>query len=406
MDRATNSVIGDEDCLYLNVYTPKLPTKDGTPLPVMVFFHGGGFLFGSGTDDSSHGPDYLIEKDVVLVSFNYRLGILGFLSLDRKEAGGNMGLKDQIQALRWIKENIKAFSGDPDNVTLFGTSAGGACIEYMLLTPLAKGLFHKVIIHSGSTLNPWTYIEDNKDLAFKIPALKGKKIEDIDELFEYLLNLPVKELITSSMAVLKSCKHKGGFHFGFVPTLEKPGDWEPVFNKLTYKLLSQGEFTKVPIIMGYCSKEGLLMLTSTPDVVEELVQHKKMVPHFPFHIDELEKNNVESKLKSIYLEGNVSKQPDEFAIDFLGDVAFFGGIYVAAKLISSNNPNLYFYEFSYDGGLNYLKKKLNINRNGVCHGDDMGYLIKSSIMSEHISETDKMVRSRMVEMWTNFAKIR
>lgn len=398
-------MIGDEDCLFLNVYTPRIPSNESL-MPVMVFIHGGGFVFGHGTDDSAHGPDYLVEKDVVIVSLNYRLGVLGFLCLDCKEAPGNMGLRDQVQALKWVQKNINKFGGDPKNVTIFGISAGGASVEYLLLSPLAKGLFHKAIAQSGSTLLPWAYSTKVKDLAYKMPLSKGEVVTTNKDLLKFLKNLPTNELITLSMTVLATDSWQGGIHFGFVPTVEKPGDWVPFLDKKPYDLLANGDFTKVPFMAGFCTREGLLMLSDCPLRLEKLASEKNFVEFLPFNIEETDKIDLERKLKTIYLEGPQKyEDEDAFAIDFFTDVDFFGGGYVSASQIAKNNSSVYFYEFAYDGGLNYLKKKYEIHRKGACHGDDGGYLIKSQILlGEEVSETDKIVRNRLVEMWTNFAK--
>ena len=106
------------------------------PLPVMVWIHGGGFSTGSGF---MYGPEYILDKDVIFVSFNYRLGPLGFLSSGDGVIAGNFGMKDQVQALRWVRDNIAAFGGDPNQVTIFGESAGGASVHALLISPLAKG---------------------------------------------------------------------------------------------------------------------------------------------------------------------------------------------------------------------------------------------------------------------------
>ncbi|XP_071521203.1 carboxylesterase 1E-like [Panulirus ornatus] len=130
-------VTGSEDCLYLNVYTPTLlqsPAQAG--LPVMVWFHGGGFNSG-GTEDYEALP--LLTRDIVLVVVQYRLGFLGFLSTEDLVLPGNLGLKDQTLALQWVQDNIHDLGGDPAKVTIFGESAGGASVHYQLLTPKAKG---------------------------------------------------------------------------------------------------------------------------------------------------------------------------------------------------------------------------------------------------------------------------
>jgi para-nitrobenzyl esterase len=151
----------DEDCLTLNVYAPAKAAR----LPVMVWIHGGGFMAGGGPEPRHDGRAFA-RKGVVLVTINYRLGLFGFLAhpeLTKESpvrASGNYGLLDQVAALRWVKENIAAFGGDPGNVTIFGESAGSFAVSALMASPLARGLFHKAIGQSGAffstTLAPVT----------------------------------------------------------------------------------------------------------------------------------------------------------------------------------------------------------------------------------------------------------
>lgn len=146
-----------EDCLYLNVWTPAGARE--RPLPVMVWIHGGGLVNGSGSTPLYAG-DALIRHQVLVVTFNYRLGAFGFLAhpgLSRESAravSGNYGLLDQLAALGWVKRNIAAFGGDPDNVTLFGQSSGAISISALVASPLARGLFRRVIGQSGGLFEP------------------------------------------------------------------------------------------------------------------------------------------------------------------------------------------------------------------------------------------------------------
>lgn len=142
----------DEDCLTLNVWTPAL---DGGRRPVMVWIHGGGFSIGSGAQGVYEGRTLCRRGDVVVVTINYRLGLLGFVGLAAATGGairttGNEGLLDQVRALAWVRENIARFGGDPGNVTIFGESAGGMSVGTLLALPAAKGLFHKAIAQSGA----------------------------------------------------------------------------------------------------------------------------------------------------------------------------------------------------------------------------------------------------------------
>ncbi|XP_011189516.1 juvenile hormone esterase isoform X2 [Zeugodacus cucurbitae] len=154
---ATNA---SEDCLTLNIYTPT--TTDTAKLPVLVFIHPGGLYIGSSLS-TFISPAYLLAKPIVLVSFNYRLGTLGFLQLGTREIPGNAGFKDQVYAMRWVQKYIKHFGGNPEDITLMGYSAGALSVNLHLVSPMSRGLFHKAIIMSGS-LPPQTVLPQHTQL--------------------------------------------------------------------------------------------------------------------------------------------------------------------------------------------------------------------------------------------------
>ncbi|MFB7633214.1 carboxylesterase/lipase family protein [Streptomyces sp. NPDC056149] len=143
------SAAQSEDCLYLNVWTPS--ADPAAKLPVMVWIHGGGFLYGAASEALYNGAA-LAERGVIVVSFNYRLGVFGFLA--HPEAGTNFAVLDWVTALRWVQQNISAFGGDPGNVTVFGQSSGAAAVRALLSTPSARGLFHRGIIQSAGFEHP------------------------------------------------------------------------------------------------------------------------------------------------------------------------------------------------------------------------------------------------------------
>jgi para-nitrobenzyl esterase len=152
-DAAPLGTSPDEDCLYLNVWAPA--SRGSKALPVMVWFHGGGFING-GSSPAVYDGSHFARRGIVFVSFNYRLGRFGFFAhpaLSAEAAGdptANYGFLDQIAVLRWVKRNAAAFGGDPGNVTIFGESAGGGSVNAMVVSPLARGLFHKVLVESGA----------------------------------------------------------------------------------------------------------------------------------------------------------------------------------------------------------------------------------------------------------------
>ncbi|MGH2510517.1 MAG: carboxylesterase/lipase family protein, partial [Ktedonobacteraceae bacterium] len=144
-----------EDCLYLNIWSPQADEKKR---PVMVWIHGGAFVVGSSSQPDYNGASFAQQGDVVVVTLNYRLGVLGFLQLgdlagEEYASAGNLGLLDQIAALKWVRDNIAAFGGDPHNVTIFGESAGAMSIGTLLAMPATKGLFQKAILESGAAHN-------------------------------------------------------------------------------------------------------------------------------------------------------------------------------------------------------------------------------------------------------------
>jgi len=149
-----NETAGDLDCLFLSIYTTDLPsvTPDADLKPVFFWIHGGGFVMGSG--DMGVGADYLLESGLVVVTINYRLGPMGFMALEGSFAAGNQGLKDQLLALRWVKDNIANFGGDPNRITIAGESAGAVSVHAHVLSPLGKdeNLFHSAIAFSGTML--------------------------------------------------------------------------------------------------------------------------------------------------------------------------------------------------------------------------------------------------------------
>lgn len=192
-----------EDCLHLNVWTPEV--NNSQKLPVMVWIHGGGFVGGSGSDIRSDGA-LMASKGVVVVSFNYRSGVFGFLahpalsSESEFNVSGNYGLLDQIAALKWVQKNIDQFGGDPNRVTLFGVSAGSASISLLLTCAQAKGLFHQVILHSPGAARPLATLAEAdalsvKELGSDLAHLRSLDAQQIFKLTG-LLNPKIRGLTT------------------------------------------------------------------------------------------------------------------------------------------------------------------------------------------------------------------
>lgn len=195
-----------EDCLFLNVYTPQLPNKENSTSkkPVIVYIHSGGYYIGSGRGDWI-GPEYLLDQDVVLVTINYRLGSLGFLSIG-KEVPGNNGLKDQVLAMKWVKNNIECFGGDVNSITLYGYSAGAVSVTLHMVSPMSRGLFHKAIIGSGSAVGQWVLPHDQINLAKKQARFVGCPDDNPKIILDCLKTKSASELAkTLSQFTVKQC---------------------------------------------------------------------------------------------------------------------------------------------------------------------------------------------------------
>lgn len=243
-----------EDCLYLNLWTPA--KNPGDKLPVMVWIHGGGFRVGSGTERLHHG-EHLAAKGVVLVTFNYRLGVFGFLAHPElsKESGhsasGNYGLMDQVAALEWVKRNIAAFGGDPNRVMIFGESAGSGSVSYMQATPMAKGLFHAAVGESGGSFSGRNVIHLG---AAEKTGVRFAKAVGASTLAD-LRARQTDELLTASVGTAPA--GTGVLSFGpIVDGYVVPED--------VYRIFAKGNQNKVPVIVGSNSDEGTTLRTPPP----------------------------------------------------------------------------------------------------------------------------------------------
>lgn len=229
----TNSTNMSEDCLKLNIWSPNIDNKKR---PVLVWIHGGAFISGSGSSPIYDGSTFASNGDLVVVTFNYRLGILGFLHLaelggEEYSISGNCGILDQIAALQWVKDNIAAFGGDPDQVTIFGESAGAMSIGTLLATPKAKGLFSKAILQSGAANHVLPSNKATKNAEFLLSVLNINKDE-----IKRLEQLPVEQLVEASTKLPM---------MSLIPVIDGV-----VLPKHPKELLKEGSASHIPILIG------------------------------------------------------------------------------------------------------------------------------------------------------------
>ncbi|GLG95966.1 Carboxylic ester hydrolase [Gryllus bimaculatus] len=405
---------GQEDCLYLNVYTQEINPQNLKP--VMFWIHGGGFVIGSGNTDM-YGPDYLVDAGVLLVTFNYRLGVLGFLSLDNEDCTGNMGLKDQVAALLWVQQNIESFGGDPNNVTIFGESAGAICVSFHMVSPMTKGLFHKAIAQSGSALNHYAYTFLSKSRSFAVGQRLGLKTKDEKELFSFLQNVDLEKLVKEAENIIARVENTSGLRIVFVPTVEKvvPGQ-QPYLAQHQEILLKNGQFHHVPYMTGTVTHEGMINLRAIvrkPQLLKGVNDHFENV--LPRQIrDALTDSQIQelcNKVKKFYFQNSPITMDNVASYSDLNtDMHIAAGVCLAAKYVArSSSFPVYFYNFSYDGLLGCGKMSMGPKAailSGPYHGDDLGYLFRLGLYDPDLDpdSNEVKVRSKVIALWTNFAK--
>ncbi|XP_049876915.1 acetylcholinesterase-like [Pectinophora gossypiella] len=401
---AGQTVVGQENCLVLNVYTP-LHANPDSRLPVMVFIHGGGFFHGSGSK-IIYGPEYLVAKEVILITINYRLNIQGFLCLRTEDAPGNAGMKDQVAALRWVQRNIEAFGGDPDNVTLFGESAGAASVSYHLLSPMTKGLFHKAIIQSGSSLAPWAYQLRPVYMASLLTKTMGYKTEDPKELYQIIMNKTDEELIITRVP-----RKEGNLIVSevlYAPCTEEVIDGvEPFLTEIPYEALSKGKFNKVPLIIGANSEEGLLFARRENDTTIPKISFEKSLPKDIVIHSESERKAVAAKVYELYMGDDEVSSETILKLSRLHGELYFNlpSVFETEYILNSTDQPVYNYFFNHSGWRNLAKATLGGPFNqvaGATHADELFYLFKSLKVSLTLFENEMI--DTMTTLWTNFAK--
>lgn len=286
---------GDEDCLYLNIWAPRQTDEEAAtnaPLPVMVWIHGGGNTVGTGGAGLYDGARLAASQGVVVVTLNYRLGPMGWFShpalrreaRDPSEASGNFGTLDQIAALEWVRDQIEAFGGDPANVTLFGESAGGRNVFALMVSPAARGLFHRAIVQSGST-ESYSRAEAENAREAEIPGHANSSAEAVGELLEtagvvpdrdaarrYAGSIPDADLLAfirgrSAREVVNAYREPSasGADSLEVPTGIRDGALLPEEEWL--ETLRAGRFAQVPVLLGTNRDEQKLFLSQDPEYV-------------------------------------------------------------------------------------------------------------------------------------------
>lgn len=311
-----------EDCLHANVYTPIDPNgTDGRQplLPVMVWIHGGAFNAGTG-DSVWYSPRFLLQEGVVVATFNYRIGPLGFLCLPSKGIHGNMGLKDQRLFLGWIQENIARFGGDPKNVTLFGESAGAASVHLHYLTPESRKFFHKAICQSGTALNVWVQQQQCANKTRQLAKSLGCALDDDEEIYKTLMAASALDLTMHSETCMSNDDRMSLRFFPFTPTVESSESDKPFITENYIDLLHKSNMTDIPLVIGFNSNEAISTIPYLMPFIEMCTFNIKSFIPPTLLVAENRQKEVAEEIKRFYLgEGEVSLENLASILNYASD---------------------------------------------------------------------------------------
>jgi len=378
-----------EDCLYLNVWTP-VARADAEPLPVMVWIHGGGFQAGSASEPRQDG-EALAGKGVVVVSFNYRLGVFGFLAhpeLTKESAAassGHHGLLDQIAALRWVHDNIAAFGGDPGNVTVFGESAGSMSVSALVASPLARGLFHRAIGESGALFGTGEQALARRTLA--VAEAAGA------DLATALGATSLADLRSRSAAeVLEAAQKMGPFRFS--PLLDGH-----VLPQDLFTIYGEGRQAPVPLLAGWNADEVRAGVVFAPQKTTAATFVEQTRDRFGEKAD---------ALLEVYPAGS-DEEALESAVSLAGDL-FIG--YSTWRWIETHRAQARVYRYSFDRDIPVpADKTINgvpatAKDVGARHAGEIEYVFGTldTVAGVTWSAEDRALSEAMMSYWTRFAR--
>lgn len=386
-----------ENCLYLNIWTPARTTEEA--LPVMVWIHGGSFVNGASSYEDYDGEQFA-RSGVVLVNINYRLGIFGFLAHPAltEEAGGhsgNYGILDQVAALKWIKENIKNFGGDPNKVTIFGNSAGSLSVCYLTATPLAEGLFQRAIAQSGGCFGRHATLADSRvhtsdgpqsgslegsghDIGVQVASMLGvPEGADNKTALNHLRNLSTEDIVMTIASSEQQAPWRSIFVDGYV------------FPNQMRTLYEQRKQNQVDLMLGSTTDEGTMLWTDLPKM--NMRQWRSQV------------QNVKGKehatiFKKLY-ESDAQQSTETAFQLLLSDQFFAWEARTWARIASEqDNQNIYLYAFEHAPPVDGHGRTFR-----AYHAAEIRYAFNNPHASMW-TEEDNQVASLLHAYWVNFAR--
>ncbi|MFP4641730.1 MAG: carboxylesterase/lipase family protein [Dehalococcoidia bacterium] len=380
----------DEDCLFLNIWTPGL---DNAHRPVMVWIHGGAFTIGSSSEPMYKGSRLAARGDIVLVTINYRLGLLGFLNLKevtkgRIPATGNEGLLDQLAALNWVKENIAAFGGDSDNITVFGESAGAMSIGCLMTMPKAKGYFHKGILESGvgSTAIPLDEAADTATQFLETTGIKGNDVQALRE-------LTVKDLLEVEMKLRTAMAGPGEVARITVTSPVIDGELIP---GVPNELASRGAAKEIPTIIGTNLEEWKLFGIMQPGINE--LDEAEVINRLSQFMSAGDAQKIVQTYREARQERGEPVTPFELLSVINTDLMFRIPALELVEAQRDNGQNVYNYLFTW-------KSPVMNGALGACHALEIGFVFGqyNDMFCGSGPDADKL-SGCIQDAWTTFAR--
>ncbi|NP_001139211.1 neuroligin 5 [Apis mellifera] len=393
-----------EDCLFLNLYIPGSGSRGlEAPYAVMAYVHGESFEWGTG--NIYDGSVLASAGHVIVITLNYRLGILGFLRTrpypDRTPgSGGNLALKDIAMGLRWVRENIAAFGGDPTKITLIGHDTGAALVNLLLLAPYGKGLFHRVVLSSGSALSPWASVHDPNDLRLKVGEQIGCSTENDEDIADCLRGVPLRELMAVELPEIR-----------FVPRIGPglPVDQNNPDPGLDMERASD-TFIKVPLILGVSTTESNLGFNENDIQYGFEEDHRNRILRtfirnaYVYHL-----NEIFSAVRNEYTDWDKPILHPiiirDSTMEALSDGHTVAPLMRIAFYHARRGAKTYFYHFSHQ-----TKESGMLQRLGSIRGEDISYIFGlplvggGAFFSRNYSRQDQTVAEAVLTFFTNFAK--
>ncbi|XP_053674414.1 juvenile hormone esterase-like [Anopheles nili] len=414
---------GSEDCLYLNVYTPrktdgKENNSSSSPMATLMYIHGGIYMFGY-SSPFVLGAENLMDYPVILVTIMYRVGAFGFLSTGDEAASGNFGLKDQQLAMRWIQKNIHAFGGDPKLVTIIGNSSGGSSVHLHLMHLQNEGLFQRAISLSGNALALWSTPKKNPEqTARRQAALVGIENSEqltTSELVQALRSVDANQIVESYLQLANGSRHHMTI---YGPVVEATTVENAFLTAQPRDLWAQGKYLSVPWLTGIVPNEGFLSSFFTrinTDCTKKALSDQRQLI-----VSLLGGNGTFDNLLKERFLGNqtttdecFTKQNIDVLTKIFSEVLFFYPLFLSVRQHTEHKHQkapIFLYKFNYKGKYSFSSMfdtdKSVAHDYGVVHPDEMIYIFRMLMLFPipRRNSPDAKASQRFIELLVNFAR--